>query len=86
MQNIQKNMHNYAFDMAIITLKDMHKNEWGTVYDVPDLKLLASLGIRIGKSIKVLSKSFASGPMILAVNGRSIVVDKNVAEKIIVRR
>ena len=79
-------MHYQAFDMAIVTLKDMRKNEGGTVYDVPDFRLLASLGIRIGKSIKVLSKSFAGGPMILAVNGRSIVIDKKVAEKIIVRR
>ncbi len=86
MQKTASNQNNNAFDMAIISLDEMNRNDAGIIYDVPDLRLLASLGIRIGKTIKVLTKSFASGPIILAVNGRSIVVDRSVAEKIVVRR
>lgn len=86
MQKTASNQNSNAFDMAIISLDEMNRNDAGIIYDVPDLRLLASLGIRIGKTIKVLTKSFASGPIILAVNGRSIVVDRSVAEKIVVRR
>ncbi len=68
------------------SLSSLSKGDSGTVYDVPENRLLASLGVRIGKHVRVLSKSFANGPLILLVGSRSIVVDRKLAEKIEIRK
>lgn len=60
--------------------------EEAIIYDVPDLRLLASLGIRIGKPIKVITKSFAKGPLVLSVQDRHVVIDRKLAEQIIIKR
>ncbi len=84
---IKQPMHQHmSFDMAIVNMDTLQKGEEATVFDVPDIRLLSSLGIRIGKKVKLLTKSFAKGPLILFVNDRSIVIDRSIAQKIIVKR
>ncbi len=67
-------------------MHSLKKGEEAIVYDVPDLRLLASLGIRIGKPIKVITKSLIHGPLVLRVNDRHVVIDRKLAEQIIIKR
>ncbi len=72
--------------VSLSNLDQLNAGDGGVVYDVPDIRLLASLGIRIGKHIKVLTKSVASGPFIVAVSHRSIVIDRHIAKNITIKR
>lgn len=77
MQGIQRN---------IASLNHMAIGEAGTVFEVPDLRLLASLGVRIGKQVKLITRSVASGPLVFMVGDRSVVIDRALAELIKIRR
>ncbi len=74
------------FDMAVVNMDTLSRGDEGVIFDVPDMHLLAALGIRIGKRIRVLTRSVANGPLILSVSDRSIVIDRHIAQKIIVKR
>lgn len=71
---------------SLKTLTTLAIGEGGTVFDVPDIRLLASLGIRIGKYVTLMSKSVARGPYIVKVNHRSIVIDRDVASHIFIKQ
>ncbi len=75
-----------ALEANIASLNHMSIGEMGTVLSVPDLRLLASLGIRIGKQIRLITKSVASGPLVFTVGDRSVVIDRSLAELIKIRR
>ena len=64
----------------------LEKGDVGVVHAVPEVHLLASLGIRTGKRVCVVTKSFASGPMVVTVEDRSVVVDRSLAAQITVRK
>jgi len=72
--------------VSLSNLDQLNEGDGGVVYDVPDIRLLASLGIRIGKHIKVLTKSVARGPLIVTVSHRSIVIDRHIAKHITIKR
>ncbi len=73
-----------SFDIE--NIHSLSRGEEGTISDVPEMSLLASLGLRLGKRVKLLSKSFAGGPVVLSVDDRSIAVDRELAEKITIRK
>ena len=79
-------MQEFVTTDALSTMNRLDKGEEGVVYAVPDVRLLASLGIRLGKRVRVLAKSFASGPVIVDIEDRSVVVDRALAAQITVRR
>lgn len=63
----------------------MQIGEAGVVYDVPDIRLLSSLGIRVGKRIKLITRSLAKGSFVVLVNQQSVVIDTKVAELIMIK-
>ncbi len=71
---------------TIDTIGSLKRGEEGVIYDTPGMSLLASLGIRLGKRVRVLSKSLANGPLILMVDERSVAVDRSLAEEIFIRK
>ncbi len=71
---------------ALATMNRLEKGDEGVVFSVPDVRLLASLGIRLGKRVRVLARSFASGPVIVDVGSRSVVVDRALAAQITIRK
>ncbi len=75
-----------TMQMNLSDMDALSLGEEAVVFEVPDIRLLSSLGIRVGKTIRILTKSFASGPLILSVNSRSIVIDRTIAKQIIVKR
>ncbi len=79
-------MHEMLSNNAFATMNRLEKGEEGVVYAVPDVRLLASLGIRSGKHVRVLAKSFASGPVIVDIERRSVVVDRSLAAQITIRK
>ncbi|TVP96105.1 MAG: ferrous iron transport protein A [Acholeplasmatales bacterium] len=72
--------------MPTVTLSTLLCGEEGTVELLPDLSLLSSLGIRMGKRVKMIAKCLANGPCILHVGDRAIVIDRAVAERIFIRK
>jgi len=62
------------------------RGEEGIIHAVPDMGVLASLGLRRGKKVRLVSKSPARGPLVLSVDERSVAIDRTLAERIIVRR
>lgn len=86
--------------MQSVTLKDqtqsmmkpiraMHAlriGETAMIYDIPDIRLLPSLGVRIGKTVKVITKSFANGPLVVLVDqAHSVVIDQEIAKLIMIK-
>lgn len=72
--------------IALNTLFSMERGDEGIITSIPDVGLLASLGVRIGKTVKMVAKSLAKGPCILHINDRSIVIDREIAKQIIIRK
>ena len=60
--------------------------ETAMVINIPSIELLPLLGIRIGKSLKVIAKCLANGPFIVDVDKRTIVIDREIAKKISIER
>ncbi len=68
------------------SLGTLLKGEEGIIHAVPEMGLLASLGLRRGKKVRLVSKTPAHGPLVLSVDERSVAIDRTLAERIIVRR
>ncbi|GEM_PF-2153529 len=73
-----------SYDIECI--HSLSRGEEGIILEVPDMSLLASLGLRLGKRVRLISKSFAGGPVVLSVDDRSIAVDRELAEQITIRK
>ena len=69
-----------------ITVDKLLPSQEGTVFQLPDNPLLPVLGIRPGKTIKLLTRQRFGGPLILKINGRSVAVSRSLASRIIVKK
>ncbi|MCC3144372.1 ferrous iron transport protein A [Halanaerobium sp. Z-7514] len=68
-----------------LSLKNFPKNSEAEILHVPKHSLLAPLGLRKGKKIKILSSQAFNGPLVVEIEGRQIAVAKDIAAKILVR-
>ena len=68
-----------------ISLPDIPEGSNGLIIEVPDLPLLASLGIRKGKILQCLGCQLFGGPMIVKVGDRQIALSRRVAKQILVK-
>ncbi len=65
-------------------LHNLEREDNAVIDYVPDHSLLAPLGVRPGKEVKVKTKQPFKGPIVLEIEGRQIAIDRNLAAKIIV--
>lgn len=67
------------------SIYEVKNNKVYVIQDVPDIKLLNSLGIR--KNVRVLKKHSyrLGGPVVIKVDTSEIALGKDIAEKILVR-
>lgn len=63
-------------------LSNLKPGEKAVIKEVPEHSLLAPLGFRLGKRVKVMSKQYCGGPIVAQVDGRTSAIDREVAEKI----
>ncbi len=68
------------------SIDSLVRGEVAFIHDVPSLSLLASLGIRLGKRVRLISKSVANGPLILSIDNRSVALDRELASQITIRK
>lgn len=86
MQAVYSTQSNPLSNLAPIALCMLMCGEEGIVETLPDVSLLSSLGIRLGKRVKMVSKCLANGPCILHVSDRAIVIDRAIAQQIFIRK
>lgn len=66
-----------------ISLEDLPMERPGILLSVPDLSLLSPLGLRPGKIVKVSSRGFMGGPLLLQVEGRTVALARGLARQIL---
>ncbi|RZN60715.1 FeoA family protein [Methanonatronarchaeum sp. AMET6-2] len=54
----------------------------GVIEDAPEHSLLAPLGLRRGKKVKVVSKQIFGGPVVVEVDGRTSAVSRSLCDEI----
>lgn len=67
---------------AVCSLCDLSARQGGTISGVPDLPQLAAMGFRPGKDCTILAVQPWGGPVICAVAGREIALERGVAAKV----
>ncbi|ADQ15458.1 FeoA family protein [Halanaerobium hydrogeniformans] len=68
-----------------LSLKNIPENSEAEILYVPEHSLLAPLGLRKGKKIKILSSQAWNGPLVVEIEGRQIALAKDIAKDILVR-
>ena len=68
------------------TLDKLQLKETAKIISIPEHSLLAPLGMREGKEIKVKGKQPFGGPFIIEVMGRTVAISRNIAAKIKIRK
>ena len=68
-----------------LSLKNFPENSEAKIIQVPKHSLLAPLGLRKGKKIKILSSQAWNGPLVVEIEGRQIAIAKDIAANILVR-
>ncbi|UUX93542.1 FeoA family protein [Methanoplanus endosymbiosus] len=64
-------------------LSELESGETGIVYTIPCCEhILNCLGIRPGKSVKMVTKQPIKGPVVVIVNEIEVAVDYEIAEKL----
>ncbi len=77
----------YDWDLRTsYNLCSLAPGEEATVFSIPEIALLPSLGLRIGKTLRIITRSIVGGPIIVGIDGRLVAVDKNIASKIMIKR
>ncbi len=66
----------------VLKLNQLSPGSQGTIVKVPENNLLAALGVRKGKTIKVENIQPLGGPMVIEINSRSLAIGREVAEQI----
>ncbi len=66
----------------VLKLNQLSSGSKGYVVEVPENNLLAALGVREGKTIKVENIQPLGGPMVIEINSRSLAIGREVAEQI----
>ena len=65
-----------------LSLNELNLKEKAKIISLPEHSLLAPLGIREGKEIKLKSKQPIGGPLIIKVKGRTVALSRNISKKI----
>lgn len=63
-------------------LLSLRPGQAGRVHQAPDLPMLAALGVRPGKPLQYVSRSWWQGPLLCRVEGRTFALDQILAEQI----
>ncbi len=72
-------------DMVVEKLMtDLKKGEQGVILNAPNNTLLASLGLRQGKTVLVKAKQVLNGPLICSVDGRNVALSQDIAADVVV--
>ncbi|MCK8825271.1 FeoA family protein [Fuchsiella alkaliacetigena] len=61
------------------SLAQLAEGEEATILEVPAHSLLAPLGFRPGKKVKVQTKQCCGGPIVAGVEGRDVAIDRQLA-------
>ncbi len=69
-----------------LTLCCLRKDQEGIIHYVPDNPLLAPLGLRPGKKVRVCARECFGGPVIAEVERRRVALDRLLAGEIIVKK
>ncbi|RQD72751.1 MAG: hypothetical protein D5R97_10465 [Candidatus Syntrophonatronum acetioxidans] len=69
-----------------LTLDCLRKDQEGIIHYVPDNPLLAPLGLRPGKKVRVCARECFGGPVIAEVERRRVALDRLLAGEIIVKK
>ncbi len=78
---------NESLDFAsYINLNELTPGQQCTVMKVPDIAILPSLGLRIGKTLNMITRSIIGGPIIVGIDHRTVAIDQNIASEILVKR
>ncbi len=79
--------HKEVLDIkSLNNLNSLNPGDKCTVFRIPEIAILPSLGIRIGKTLEIITRSIASGPIIICTNNRTVAIGKNIASEILVKR
>ncbi|MEJ6952478.1 FeoA family protein [Natronospora cellulosivora (SeqCode)] len=71
-----------AVKESTLNLQELRKGEEALILATPENLLLAPLGLREGKRLKVKSKQIFGGPIVVNIEGRSVAIDKKIAKNI----
>ncbi len=69
-----------------ISLADCRIGEAGVITQIPDCQLLAPLGLRPGKYVRLRARQSCGGPLVVQTAGRKVAVDRDLADAIRLRR
>ena len=69
-----------------ISLADCRIGEAGVITQIPDCQLLAPLGLRPGKYVRLRARQSCGGPLVVQTAGRKVAVDRDLADAIKLRR
>lgn len=71
---------------SYVNLNELTPGQQCTVMKVPDITILPSLGLRIGKTLNMITRSIIGGPIIVGIDHRTVAIDQNIASEIMVKR
>ncbi len=66
-------------DHAIVRITELIPGESARICDAPDDPVLAALGLRTGKTVRLLARTILGGPLALCVEGRSLFLSREIA-------
>lgn len=78
-KQIDMNTDSYIINLNLENLK---KGDTAIVKIVPKNLLLAPLGIREGKPIKLETKQSFGGPIVVSIEGRKVAISRHIARQI----
>ncbi len=72
----------YEINDGKLTLAQMTRGEKAAIVFVPEQSLLPSLGLRLGKKLKVRGWQYFGGPVVIEIEGRNVAVGRVLAQQI----
>ena len=79
-KKIIKNRH--ETNNGKLTLAQMMRGEKAAIVYVPKQSLLPSLGLRLGKKLKVRGWQYFGGPVVIEIGDRNVAVGRTLAQQI----
>ncbi len=68
--------------LKILTLNQLHNGEQAVITDTPQNDLLAPLGLRPGRKVRLRARESFGGPLVVETSGRKVAVDRSLADNI----
>lgn len=69
-----------------VCICELRPGESACICDAPDDPVLAALGLRKGKAVRLLARTILGGPLALCIEGRSLFLSREIAGQIPVCR